>query len=355
MKALRIIAGKTAQKRIAEHGLSPELVRMVVGASGGPKWLVLLGLDKYIFGQWLADAQQTIDLVGSSIGAWRMAVAAHPDAAAAYEKFIELYFQFKAADARSPQALTQASYGLLDKLFAGDGAASIVGNERRNLNIVTARSKGLNAGSSRWREGSQLLAAVGANAVDRAHLAKVFERVVFHSGERVACPAAWADFGRTDVRLRPDNLADVLMATGSIPFVADPITNIAGAPAGLYRDGGVIDYHFDIPWTLEDGIVLYPHFYGHIIPGWFDKKQTSRRAKGAAWDQTLMLAPSDSFVASLPGGKIPDRSNFKEMSDNDRLAYWSIVIAESERLAEEFSQCLENNDMLMARLEPAAQ
>jgi len=353
MNALKLIAGKTAKKHIAEYGLTPELVRMVLGASGGPKWLVLLGLDKFVFGQWLAGAPQTIDLVGSSIGAWRMANAAHPEPEKALARFVELYFQFKKADAASPEVLTRASYRFLHDLFGDHEAARIVGNPRRNLNIVTVRSKGLDAGSSKWKEGAGILASAGANAVDRAHLAKFFDRVVFHSGEGVACPAAWPDFERTDVKLRAETLADVLMATGSIPFVADPITDIAGAPAGVYRDGGVIDYHFDVPWNLDSGIVLYPHFYSHIVPGWFDKRREARRAKGATWDQILMLAPADTFVAALPGGKIPERSNFSDMTDKERLAYWLVVTSESERLADEFHECLENSDKLMDRLEPA--
>jgi hypothetical protein len=350
MRALKLIAGKTARKRIADEGLSPDLVRMVLGASGGPKWLVLMGLDKFIFGHWLADALHKIDLVGSSIGAWRMAGAAHPEPAKALERFHQLYFQFKKADAASPEALTKASYKFLDDLFGDTEAARIVANSRRNLNIVTVRSKGLDASSSKWKEGAGILASAGANAVDRAYLAKFFDRVVFHSGSRVACPDAWPDFERTDVKLQAGTLADVLMATGSIPFVADPITDIAGAPAGVYRDGGVIDYHFDVPWRLDVGIVLYPHFYGHIVPGWFDKKRKARRAKGATWDHMLMLAPTDEFVASLPGGKIPERSNFADMTDAERLAYWTVVTGESKRLADEFTECLGSEGLLQDRL-----
>lgn len=353
MRALRLIAGKTAQQRIAEEGVTQELVRMVLGASGGPKWLVLLGLDRFIFGKWLSDAPQKIDLVGSSIGAWRMANAAHPEPARLIDRFVELYFQFRKEDARTPDILTESSYRFLHTLFEGGEAERIVGNDRRNLNIVTVRSKGLDENSSKWKEGAGILASAGANAIDRAYLAKFFNRVVFYSGRGVACPAAWPDFERTDVKLQPDALADVLMATGSIPFVAAPITNIPGAPTGVYRDGGVIDYHFDVPWQLDRGIVLYPHFYGHIIPGWFDKRRETRRARGQTWDQILLLAPSDEFVAKLPGGKIPERNNFTDMTDEDRLAYWTIVVNESERLADEFSECLEKPDLLMERLEAA--
>lgn len=351
MNALRLIAGNTAKKRIEENGLTPELVRMVVGASGGPKWLVLLGLDKFLFGKWLASSDHTIDLVGSSIGAWRMTNAAHPDAGPFIEKFISQYFEFRSEHAKTPEALTRSSYEFLDRLFDGSEAEKITANTKRNLNIVTVRSRGMRSDSSKFKEGAAILASAGANAVDRAHLAKFFDRVVFHSGEGVPCSSAWDNFRRKDVKLTADIISDVLLASGSIPFVADPIVNIQGAPEGVYRDGGVIDYHFDIPWKLDEGIVLYPHFYGHIIPGWFDKSHKKRRATGATWDQTLLLAPSDEFVQTLPGGKIPDRNNFTDMTDDDRLAYWTIVINESERLADEFAACLDNPDMLLARME----
>lgn len=353
MAALRLIAGKTARKRIEQNGLTPDLVRMVVGASGGPKWLVLMGLDKFIFGHWLSHAPQKIDLVGSSIGAWRMTAAAHPDPARALERFHDLYFRFKKSDAASPQILTKASYRFLDDLYGDQDAKRIVENDRRNLNIVTVRSKGLKANASKWMEGAGILASAGANTISRAYLAKFFDRVVFHSSAEAACPTAWQDFDRTDVKLRADILGHVLMATGSIPFVVNPIINIKGAPAGIYRDGGVIDYHFDVAWRLDEGIILYPHFYDHIIPGWFDKRHKARRAKGATWDHMLMLAPSGGFVDSLPDGRIPERRNFIDMTDEDRIAYWRTVTSESNRLADEFLECLESPGLLMDRLEAA--
>ncbi|PCI61896.1 MAG: alpha/beta hydrolase [Kordiimonadales bacterium] len=354
MRALKLIAGATARRRIAEGGLTPDLVRMVIGASGGPKWLALLELDKKIFGEWLPAAPQQIDFVGSSIGAWRLANAAHPEPAKMIERFIELYFEFKASDIKTAKDLTRYSYAFLDRLYGSEDAGRIVNNANRNLNIVAVRSRGIPEGA-KWREGAAILASASVNAVDRQYLSKFFDRVVFHTGKGVPCPGSWTDFRRTDVKLEPAALIDALMASGSIPFVADPIIDIAGAPKGVYRDGGVIDYHFDIPWALEDGIVLYPHFYSHIVPGWFDKNNTSRRAKGATWDNLLMLAPSDEYVASLPSGKIPERKNFTDMTDEDRLVYWRKVIGESERLADEFSECLADPSLLMDTLEMAPQ
>lgn len=75
MKALRIYAGPAAREHIAAHGLRPADVRTIPGAAGGPKGLVLGPIDRFLFGDWLPRSSQPVDLVGASIGAWRLANA----------------------------------------------------------------------------------------------------------------------------------------------------------------------------------------------------------------------------------------------------------------------------------------
>ncbi|NVJ70753.1 MAG: patatin-like phospholipase family protein [Alphaproteobacteria bacterium] len=353
MKALRLIAGVEARARIEKNGLTPDLVRMVVGASGGPKWLILRGLDQFIFGSWLKDAAGPMDMVGSSIGAWRMTLASHPDAGGMFNAFEKAYFGYRKEDGASPQAVSKASYRILNEVMGPEVCEAIASNPQRNLNIVAVKCLGATASQSRFIEGAGLLLAASANAISRPMLGGFFRRAVFHSGEEVACSDAWKDFGRIDVKLRPDAVHDALMASGSIPFVIEAVEDIVGAPGGVYRDGGVIDYHFDVPWQYDDGIILYPHFYGHLVPGWFDKSRVKRRVRGRALDQQLILAPSEEFVASLPLGRIPDRKNFTDMEDSERLPYWREVVDASYRMAEEFAELVENQDDLMDRLEAA--
>jgi len=353
MKALRLIAGKEARRRIEHKGLTPDLVRLVVGASGGPKWLILRGLDQYVFGDWLKDAKGPIDMVGSSIGAWRMTLASHPDAGAMFNAFEDAYFSYRKEDGATPEAVTKASYRILDQIMGPDVRDAIIANKARNLNIVAVRCLGATGSQSRFLEGAGLLGAFAANSISRPLLGNFFQRAVFHSGEQVACSSVWADFSRIDVKLQVGAIHDALMASGSIPFVVEAVRDIMGAPKGVYRDGGVIDYHFEIPWQYDDGIVLYPHFYGHLVPGWFDKARQNRRVTGDVLDQQLILAPTDEFVASLPNGRIPDRKNFTEMEDSERLPYWRQVVDMSYRMADEFGELCQNQDALMNRLEAA--
>ena len=63
MKALRIYAGPAARAHIAASGLAPQDVRTVPGAAGGPKGLILGPIDRFLFGEWLPQTTQPVDLV----------------------------------------------------------------------------------------------------------------------------------------------------------------------------------------------------------------------------------------------------------------------------------------------------
>ena len=141
------------------------------------------------------------------------------------------------------------------------------------------------------------------------------------------------------------------MASGSIPLVLTGVPDIAGAPPGMYRDGGVVDYHFSDPLSQGSGLVLYPHFYPYMVPGWFDKSLAWRRARGAATDKVLLMSPSEDFVSGLPFGKIPDRRDFENLDNDERIKYWRKVVAECERMADELRSVVEHG-VIADRLEP---
>ncbi len=85
------------------------------------------------------------------------------------------------------------------------------------------------------------------------------------------------DFATHYQALNEQNVASWLLASASIPGVMSAIRDIPDAPVGSYRDGGLIDYHLDLPFQSQ-GIVLYPHFTDSITPGWFDKMLKNRKA-----------------------------------------------------------------------------
>jgi hypothetical protein len=135
------------------------------------------------------------------------------------------------------------------------------------------------------------------------------------------------------------------MASGSIPIVLEGIKDIPGAKPGMYRDGGIIDYHFDLAFKHSD-LILYPHFYDTPIPGWFDKNVKSRQCHESSYENVVMLVPSQKFVSSLPYSKIPDRKDFESMDADQRIKYWLEVIKQSEKPAQEFVSRLQSDEII---------
>ena len=99
---------------------------------------------------------------------------------------------------------------------------------------------------------------------------------------------------------------------------------------GTWFDGGIVDYHFDFRFDTPEGLVLYPHFFDRITPGWFDKALRWRRPLARDLDRVVMVAPSDAFVASLPGARVPDRTDFESLGNDERIERWHAIDARCE-------------------------
>jgi hypothetical protein len=189
-----------------------------------------------------------------------------------------------------------------------------------------------------------------ANALGRRHLARFIDRTIFHDArdhpEFLRAGNRFDAFHTHNVALDRANLGAALLASASIPLILEGVANIPSAPAGVYWDGGIIDYHLHLPYHHAKGLVLYPHFTDRIVPGWLDKGMPWRRARGQWLDNVVLLAPSREYLAKLPHGKLPDRRDFARYARDDagRMKYWRAAISESARLAEAFHEFLRRPD-----------
>lgn len=66
-----IYAGVEALAHIQQQGLQRDDISMLLGASSGPKWLVLHGFDQYLL-KTMQGREQALDLMGRQrvLGAW---------------------------------------------------------------------------------------------------------------------------------------------------------------------------------------------------------------------------------------------------------------------------------------------
>lgn len=340
--ALTLRAGKGAMTRIRERGLQAEDVAILPGAAGGPKGLGIQGLDLALFGDWLPRAPRPRTLIGASIGSWRFASACLPDASAGIHRLGELYTSQRFAKGVSMAEVSNSCAQLLEDLLEGQDQA-LLNNPLYHLNIVVVKSQGLLMHDHKRALGLGLSSVIGNNLLARSRLGRHFERVILHDSRLAPPLKALTDFRSHFHPLEVGNLRQALLASGSIPMVMQAIRDIPGVGPGTYRDGGLLDYHLDLPYEC-DGIVLYPHFTNRIIPGWFDKALPWRRGNGEQLQDVLLLAPSPEYLSRLPHGKLPDRKDFSRYlgDDQGRERYWRKAMAESLRMGDEFLELVEN-------------
>ncbi|MBD1389203.1 hypothetical protein IC617_07180 [Neiella sp. HB171785] len=344
-----LLAGRNAYNHMQQHGLQPDHIRAMLGASGGPKWFVLSALDQYLAGYYFANRQQPLDLLGTSAGGWRFACYCQQQPAEAIARFVDHYSKTVYSAQADADEITTKAIALVDELLGQQGVEQIINHPSFRLHLLVCRGRHLAASSNKYRQMAALAVAAGINAIQRRLLGSSFERIVLHNSHHTpAAPSPFLqfdDFPTRNYKLTTENLRSGLLATGAIPLVIHPQRYLAGPGKGYYYDGGIIDYHFDLP-IKTDGLVLYPHFYPAITPGWFDKSLKWRTAAADHYRNVLIVAPSAQFVSTLLHGKISDRNDFKTLTPEQRIPYWQTVIAEGQRLAEFFAERHERQDWM---------
>jgi hypothetical protein len=351
---LDIYAGPSAIKMIEEQGFKADLFTSFLGASGGPKWFSLFGLDKYLFSEFFANRKQPLNIIGSSAGAFRSACFCTNNPVSAITELAQCYTETIYDTKRStPQKTTISGMALVES-FLGENDArinDIVENPIFKAHFIVAKAKGLVASENKLLQGLGLFKSFVKNYQGRQGLASQYERFIYHT--------SGSDFDLYDpysintskVALTKSNFKDALLASGCIPMVMAGIKDIEGSPKGVYRDGGVIDYHFDFK-IKNKGLTLYPHFNNTVKAGWFDKN-LKRGIKPENYDNIVLVSPSKTFIDSLPYGKIPDRKDYINLDNPRRMEYWKTVLRESEQIAEYFANFCEHQPL--SQIKPISQ
>ena len=351
MQALRIYAGPKALQHIAQNGLQPHDIGVVPGAAGGPKGLILGPLDRFIFGNWLANADHEVHLVGASIGAWRMATACLNDPAAGFEllehDYIRQDYALKPGEKFPSADTVSEDFGRNLARFYADKVADVVNHPRYKLHIITSRGRHMLRQERKVTTPLGYLGAFLSNGIHRKAMGAWLERVVF-SSQQAALPFDARDYRTRQIDLTEANFNPALQASCSIPFVLRSVRDIPGAPTGAYWDGGITDYHLHLNYpAAAKGLVLYPHFQKAVVPGWLDKGLKWRHAATPFLSSMVLLAPNPDWLKTLPNAKLPDRKDFAYYGTDlpGRIKAWSQAASMAEQLADELAAWLERPDM----------
>jgi hypothetical protein len=330
-----IYAGTEALAHIQQYGLKSEDISMLLGASSGPKWLVLHGFDQYLLAH-MKNRQKPLDLLGTSAGAWRLACYAQQDSFAAHQRLTDAYIEQSYSEKPSGDEILASCRNMVNSMLGRDGAEEVLHHATSRLHLITTQCHGLAAKQQRFWQGIGFAIAALGNIVSRKSLGLHFTRIVMHHPEQKPPLTCIKDLPSRYQSMKKDRIADTILSTGCIPVLTKGVEDIAGK--GLYQDGGITDYGFDLPFKPKQGFVVYPHFSHIPAPGWFDKSLKWRKPKRDNYSHTILLVPKQKFVESLPYGKIPDRNDFVKLSDDERKTYWQEVVQRSQIFAQQLER-----------------
>ena len=338
----RCLIGSKALAALTQSQSDPETFTLLLAASGGPRWLGLVGADRALK-SYLAQRRTPLPTLGASSGAWRLAAMAADQSGEAYQELIHEYIEQRYEGKPTPEEVSEVCRDYLARLFTPGRIESALNNATFQLNFTTALSA--KERPSKVHTMVSLFKACLLNAVDRRLLGRSYQRAIFSRfphPDGSPLSQAWDAIPSISVALSPQNFLPGLLATGSIPTVLSGVSAIVGSAPGHHFDGGLVDYHFEIEAT---GPVLYPHFSSDPVPGWLDRFPPYRKIRQEARSQLCIVMPTDEMVARYAAHTYPSRDHFKFFSNDERIRMWQSTVKENQLLEKELNLCLESGDL----------
>jgi hypothetical protein len=339
VKCICIKAGPKALAIIRDGGFDFDRICAYFGPGAGPRWLVASGFDLSLLENGLLGRKQATLLVGSSAGAWRLAAWLLPEAEKCYRNLREAYISATYKRSDTPEHILDTLGGIINAYIEDDALPFAMANKQYRLAVITARARNLVSSEVRWIQYSGLALAFLFNAMNRSNLPRFAERVVFYHGPKPPAFCLRKDFEGSFVALSEVNFKQAVLASGAIPLVVAGVRDIYGAPRGIYRDGGLLDYHLTHNYSERaDDLVLFFHHQERLIPGWLDKKLQKRKPPASALENVVMVHLAPDFISTLPSGKVPDRDDVTTYIDDPqtRIRNWRQAVEMCSPIGEEF-------------------
>lgn len=345
MNRLRIKAGHHIYAIIKDGGFHFDAISTFFGPAVGPRWLTASGFDLTLLQSGLLGRKRPLQLVGSSAGAFRFAAWIQPQAQESYHKLMEAYISMRYTRNDTPRTCQEKMIDLINHYIEDDALPFALANKNYRLAVITARARGFVAWENPFLQKLGLATCFMLNFVSRENIHRFAERVVFYNASKPPTFCLKGNFRGTYIPLNEINFKYAVLASGSIPLVIEGVRDIYGAPRGVYRDGGLIDYHLTHQFaSRKDEMVLFFHHQERIIPGWLDKKLKKRVPDKTALNNVLMVFPTQHFIETLPEGKVPERSDFITYLDDPqtRIQNWRTAVKLCAPLGEEFLELVES-------------
>ncbi len=348
MTDISVKAGKYVYEMIQDGSFDLDRVATCVGPGTGPKWLVASGFDRTMLKTGVLGRKNPVLLAGSSAGALRFAAWAQPEPEKSYTNLIESYIAMSPARKDTANTILRSISDVINSFMEDDAIPFVLTSKKYRLAITAARAKNMAASETKLFQGLAVAMAFIFNAMNPSWLGFFFQRVVFHNSPIPPKFCLRSGFKGKSILLNRANIKYVLLASSAVPVAVSGVRDIYGAPNGTYRDGGITDYHLNQKYGLdgEDIVLLFQH-QERVVPGWLDKQLIYRHVPAENLENLLMVYPTEEFIKTLPGGKVPQRKDFKSFADkpSERIRNWQEVVTKSAYLGEQFLELIESNKL----------
>jgi hypothetical protein len=299
MNPIQIKAGRKAYRLIKDGGFHFDQVTAYYGPAAGPRWLVASGFDLALLREGALGRSRPVSLIGASAGAWRFAAWIQPEPEKSYRALMEKYTTTSYVRTDTPATVLESLSAIMNDYLEDDALPFALANKKYRMAVLTARSKNLVASELKTIQALGLGLSFLCNALNRRAMHLFFEPVVFYQGAKPPPFCLAAAFRGRFVPLTEVNFKHAVLASGAIPLVVGGVKDIFGAPKGIYRDGGMIDYHLNHRLLVKAEVL------------------NSMPVARAAVNLSRMLASCSGCVASLiaaasysPGVSVTSSGNF---------------------------------------------
>ena len=221
-KSFIIKAGPAARQHIMKKGLSPDDITVIPAAAGGPKWIALYALDKYLMTHWFVDRTEPLHLIGASAGAWRMLCYAMEQPLEAFDRFLKAYVEQTYEHYPTPQEVSDEVIHIVKQIL-GTEKSHLYKESLYKLYVIGSCTKNLTKKVDNYKK--HLLKIALKNAISRKTMASEMSRVLFtnSSDEGFIRPD---HFETQYIRFDERNIIKGLQSTGTIPILMEPVVGI---------------------------------------------------------------------------------------------------------------------------------
>ena len=229
---ISVRAGRKAIGIVRDGGFRLASVKVLAGASGAAKFLVLTGMDRVLMSLFKERANP-LYLIGTSIGAFRMAAYCQRDPLEALGRLEREYIAQQYDSRPTRREVTGESWRILHAYIEDDEIEHILNHPFMRISFLANKCKGLLKSENLLFQGLGVALAAGVNRLNRTGLGRFFERALFCDSREDPPFASMNQFPMGIHRLTESNFKEALLSSGSIPIAMEGVSGIAGRPRCL--------------------------------------------------------------------------------------------------------------------------